>query len=56
VGLFGHRNLAGLNEVLSSAFLPLFPAITAPGVSPRGRNQPSFNVLYQDQTTKRVSE
>lgn len=54
VGLFGHRNLAGLSEVLSSVYMPLFPAITAPGVSPRGRNQPSFNVLYQDQQSKKV--
>lgn len=54
VGLFGHRNLAGLNEVLSDSFMPLFPSITAPGVSPRGRNQPSFHVIEQDRASKRV--
>ena len=47
VGLFGHRNVAGFGEVLNKDFLPIFPSLTAPGVSPRGRNQPSFNVLYQ---------
>jgi len=47
VGLFGHRNLAGLTEVLSEDFKPLFPAITAPGISPRGNNQPSFSVIHQ---------
>lgn len=31
VGLFGHINQAGLSEVLSDHYLPLFPAITAPG-------------------------
>lgn len=51
VGFFGHRNLAGIFEVLSPEFLPLFPAITAPGVSPRGKNQPSFHVLYKDKNT-----
>lgn len=47
VGLFGHRNVAGFGEVLNKDFLPIFPSLTAPGVSPRGRNQPSFNVIYQ---------
>jgi hypothetical protein len=36
-----------MGEVLNKDFLPIFPSLTAPGVSPRGRNQPSFNVLYQ---------
>ena len=49
VGLFGHRNVAGFGEVLNKDFFPLFPSLTAPGVSPRGRNQPSFYVLYQSE-------
>lgn len=32
VGLFGHINQAGLSEVLSSHYVPLFPSITAPGM------------------------
>lgn len=39
--------LLGLSNVLSNSFEPLFPAITGPGVSPRGKNNPSFIVLYQ---------
>lgn len=31
VGLFGHINEAGLSDVLSRDYLPLFPSITAPG-------------------------
>lgn len=54
LGLFGHRNLAGLNEVFSSHYLPLFPAITAPGVSPRGKNQPSYHVMYVDPNTGKL--
>jgi hypothetical protein len=55
-GLFGHRNLAGIQEVLSPVQDPLFPSITAPGISPRGENQPCFNVVYIDKDTKVVQE
>lgn len=54
VGLFGHRNVAGLAEVLSKDFHPIFPSLTAPGVSPRGKNNPSFMMIYQDRDTKEV--
>lgn len=54
VGLFGHRNVAGLAEVLSNDFHPIFPSLTAPGVSPRGKNNPSFMTIYQDADTKEV--
>jgi hypothetical protein len=55
-GLFGHRNLAGIQEVLSPTDEPIFPSITAPGISPRGENQPCFNVIYIDRETKIVQE
>jgi hypothetical protein len=47
-GFFGHRNLAGVQEILSPLGAPIIPSITVPGVSPRGRNQPCFNVVYLD--------
>lgn len=56
LGLFGHRNLAGLQEILSPLGRPLIPSITVPGVSPRGKNQPCFNVLYANKDTKVIQE
>lgn len=61
VGLFGHDNFQELVQVLGTkgetgaeaeaeteaSSLPLFPAIVATGVSPRGPNQPSFTVLFK---------
>ena len=46
---------AGLSNVLAhDSYQPLFPSITVPGVSPRGKNQPSFNVIYQSTEDGRV--
>jgi hypothetical protein len=56
VGLFGHHNQAELSEVLSPSFLPLFPSLTAPGISPRGLNQPSFFILQQDARSGAVTD
>jgi len=45
-GLFGHRNLAGIQPIMGPLGQPSIPSITVPGVSPRGRNLPSFNVVF----------
>ena len=45
-----------MGEVLNKDFMPIFPSLTAPGVSPRGRNQPSFNVLYQSTVDSTVMD
>lgn len=47
VALFGHHNYAFVEEVMSSSFIPLIPSIIAPGVSPRGKNNPAFHILYR---------
>ena len=47
VGLFGHHNYAFLEEILSTSYIPLIPSIIAPGVSPRGKNNPAFNLVYR---------
>jgi hypothetical protein len=43
-----------MSNVLSNSFEPLFPSITGPGVSPRGKNHPSFVVLHQSVEDGRV--
>ena len=48
VGLFGHRNEASVSTILSASQEPLMAALTAPGVSPRGTNNPAFLILQQD--------
>lgn len=56
VGYFGHRNVAGIQEILGPVGRPIIPSITVPGVSPRGKNQPSFNVVYMDPKTGTILE
>ena len=54
VGLFGHHNYAFVEEIISTSYLPLIPSIIAPGVSPRGKNNPAFNVIYRSKDTKTI--
>jgi hypothetical protein len=56
VAFFGHRNLAGLSEVLGPLGRPLIPSITVPGVSPRGKNQPCYNTVFADKDSKTIVE
>jgi len=56
MGFFGHRNLAGLQEIMSPWGTAIIPSLTGPGVSPRGKNQPSFNTMYMDPKTKTILE
>lgn len=51
VGLFGHHNYAFVEEILSTSYLPLIPSIIAPGISPRGKNNPAFHVIYRSKET-----
>eukprot|EP00123_Amoebidium_parasiticum_P010532 comp20168_c0_seq1/m.24977 comp20168_c0_seq1/g.24977 ORF comp20168_c0_seq1/g.24977 comp20168_c0_seq1/m.24977 type:complete len:558 (-) comp20168_c0_seq1:523-2196(-) len=55
-GFFGHRNLAGINTILGPLGTPLIPSVTAPGVSPRGLNNPCFNVIYMNPESHIIEE
>jgi hypothetical protein len=54
VGLFGHHNYAFVEEIMSTTYLPLIPSIIVPGVSPRGKNNPAFNVIYRSRETAKI--
>jgi hypothetical protein len=51
VGLFGHHNYAFVEEIMSTSFFPLIPSIVAPGISPRGKNNPAFHVISRSKET-----
>jgi hypothetical protein len=54
--LFGHRNLAGLQNILGPLGEPLIPSITVPGISPRGNNQPVFHEVFLDPSSYQILE
>jgi hypothetical protein len=51
VGLFGHHNYAFVEEIVGTSFLPLIPSIVAPGISPRGKNNPAFHLVSRSKET-----